>query len=229
MFAAIATIVAYVLIALVLPFDRRERMRHQIANKWGQSIVWANPFWHLSVKGRDHIQKNKSYVIVANHASLADIVCIHCLGNHFKWIAKESLFRVPVLGWTMSLLGYIPLKRGEHGSIRDTMKEARKCLERGVSVLFFSEGTRSESGKLAPFKNGAFKLAVESKTPVLPIAISGTEKALQKGRFLVASRLQGVLTVLEPVEVTGYEQDQYEELKARVWKMIHDVLTKNSA
>src|SRR3989338_1295393 len=145
-FVALDTIFVFAFIAILKPFDRRERITYKIANFWGKSIVRANPFWSIKVSGRNHIKKYKGYVLVANHISLADIVCLYCLGKNFKWVAKASLFKIPVFGWTMSLLNYIPLKRGKHGSIRDSFQEAREWLAKDVSVLIFSAGTRRRSG-----------------------------------------------------------------------------------
>lgn len=142
-FIALDTLFVFLVIAILKPFDRNERMSYRVANFWGQSIVQLNPFWGIEISGEDYIKDNTGYVLVANHTSLADIVCLYCLGKHFKWLAKASLFKIPVFGWTMSLLNYIPLKRGKHGSIRDSFQEAREWLEKDIPVLIFPEGTRS--------------------------------------------------------------------------------------
>lgn len=183
-----------------------------------------NPFWHLKISDAHHIKKDKAYVLVANHSSLGDIICLYCLGKHFKWLAKESLFKIPFFGWSMSLLNYIPLKRGEHGSIRDSFQEAQDSLEKGISMLIFPEGTRSRSGKLGEFKNGAFKLAIRTKKPIIPIVICGTGEAMSKGRITMATTVKGSLKVLPEINTESFNENQHEELKTKVWNLMRDEL-----
>ena len=225
-FVALDTLIVFIVIALLKPVDRRERISYKVANFWGKSIVRANPLWKIKVSGRSFIQKNHSYVLVANHTSLADIVCLYCLGKNFKWIAKKSLFRIPFLGWTMSLLNYIPLSRGKHGSIRDSFQEAEECLKKNISVLFFPEGTRSRTGALGEFKNGAFKLAIQCKRPIVPIVLRGTGEALSKGKAAMATKVNGSVKVLAPVETSGYDLSRYEELKRKVWNLMNEELSQ---
>lgn len=226
-FIALDTLFVFMIIAILKPFDWNGKITYRIANFWGKSIVRCNPFWRIQISGRNHIKKNTGYVLVANHTSLADIVCLYCLGKNFKWIAKASLFKIPFFGWTMSLLGYIPLRRGEHGSIRDSFQEAQRWLEKDVSVLFFPEGTRSRSGALGEFKNGAFKLAILTQKPIVPIVIRGTGEALSKGEATMASKISGSLKVLPPIEVSHYKPEEYEELKKKVWNLMNEELTTN--
>ena len=226
LFVALITTIVTTLIILVRPFDPNQKIGHKIANLWGMAIVRANPLWRIKITGRSHIKKNKGYVLVSNHRSLADIVCLFCLGKEFKWIAKAGLFKVPLLGWAMSLLNYIALARGKHGSIKDTVEIARTYLKSDVSVLFFPEGTRSRNKELAPFKNGAFKLAIETQKPIVPIVISGTEQALEKGKIMMAAHVQGFVKVLPEIDTSGYRPDQFEALKERVWNLMNEELGK---
>ncbi len=225
---ALDTVIVFLLTALLWPFDPNQRFAYHIANAWGKIIVRSNPFWRIKVSGRSHIKKNKAYVLVANHNSLADIVCLYCLGKNFKWLAKDSLFKIPFFGWTMSLLKYIPLKRGEHGSIRDSFQKAQEWLEKGTSVLIFPEGTRSRTGELGEFKNGAFKLALLAKKPIVPIAIQGTRQALSRGRMTMATKVRGLISVLPEIPVTSYQEADFDRLKNQVRAMISEELKRSS-
>ena len=226
-FIAIDTLLVFILIAFLRPFDWNQRISYRIANLWGISIIRINPLWDLKISGTHHIKDKTGYVLIANHASLADIICLYCLGKNFKWLAKSSLFKIPFFGWTMSLLNYIPLKRGEHGSIRDSFQEAVRWLEKDISVLIFPEGTRSRSGQLAGFKNGAFKLALLTKKPIVPIVIRGTGKTLSKGKAMMATTAKGALHVLPEIDVAPYLPDRFEELKADVWKVMNEELVRD--
>ena len=93
-------------------------------------------------------------------------------------LGKASLFRIPIAGWSMALAGDIPIHRGEGRSAKEAMDRCKQWLERGVPVIFFPEGTRSPDGKMGPFKDGAFRLALDSGAQIIPSAVCGTRKAL---------------------------------------------------
>ena len=221
------TVMTFSILLILKPFDRNQAISYRVVNLWGQLIVRANPFWKIKMIGREHIKKGIGYVLVANHMSLADIVCLSCLGKNFKWIAKKSLFKIPIFGWSMSLLEYIPLTRGEHGSIRDSYQKAQEWLAKDVSVLIFPEGTRSKSGALAEFKNGAFKLAILTGKPIIPIVIKGTGATLSKGRMTMSARVKGSVKVLPKIDVDSYGPERYGDLRDKVWALMNEELTKN--
>lgn len=181
-------------------FDRQRRLAHRIASLWGRGSLLCNPCWRLTVTGRHHIPARRPVIFVSNHQSMLDIMAGFCLFRQFKWVAKEELFRIPFLGWAMAGARYIRLARGEHGSIRQSYDEAGRWLASGMSVFFFPEGTRSRTGQLGPFKNGAFKLALEAGTPILPIVITGTRGLLKRGGWLFNPTADVRITVLPPVQ-----------------------------
>ncbi|PIQ86745.1 MAG: 1-acyl-sn-glycerol-3-phosphate acyltransferase [Candidatus Omnitrophica bacterium CG11_big_fil_rev_8_21_14_0_20_45_26] len=210
---------------LLYPFDRNRSAAHQIACWWGRSFFTLSPGWKLRIQGRGFIRRHQAYVLVANHASMSDIMSIFCLNRPFKWVAKDSLFCIPFFGWAMSALGYIRLVRGEHGSIRDSMKQAHDWLvKRHVSVLFFPEGTRSKTGELGTFKQGAFKLAIQTGIPIVPIVLAGTQKALQKGSFVLASGIICRVKVLKPIETRDYQAKEAVQLSMLVKSRMEEAL-----
>ncbi len=172
------------------------------------------------MSGQENIRHGQTYVIVSNHMSLADILSLFHLNLQFKWMAKESLFKVPFLGWSMTCMGYIPLKRGNYGSIRDTYEKAKDWLKKGVSVVIFPEGTRSPSGTLSAFKNGAFKLALETQIPILPVAIFGNEKLLPKGKMNVGMNVHSYIRVLPAIETQGLEPEDFPKLRDQAHDMV---------
>ena len=205
-YIAIVTVVATFPIGFcsvfLAPFDPQRRLAHQFGTYWGQAVLLGNPFWKLKIIGRENIDHNKNYVIISNHTSLADIIVLYSLNMQFKWMAKSSLFQIPFLGWSMSFMKYVALERGKHGSIRESYTKVKEWLNNGMSILIFPEGTRSPTGTLGEFKNGAFKLAVESGIPILPIALSGNQQAIGRGQAKFGAKVQAILKVLPPIPVT---------------------------
>lgn len=196
--------------------DRDRRWAHWLGTLWAAILVRVNPFWTLRVVGRQRIRKNEGYVLVANHLSLADIVCLFSIGRQFKWLAKRSLFRIPFLGWSMWAMGSIPLERGRHGSIRESYRKALAWLQRDISVLIFPEGTRSRTGEMGHFKSGAFRLALESGRPIVPIVLAGTQEIIPKGKTGFGKARVATLTILPPIETRGLSPESEERLRNEV-------------
>lgn len=177
---ALMYVAALPVFLITAPFDRKRRFGHWYAQRWGRMILKLNNRWRSEVHHGERIPRGRPLVVVSNHQGMGDIMMAFCLDLHFKWISKRANFFVPFMGWFMYHAGYIPLVRGDKHSIEKCMAEAQRYLERGVSVLFFPEGTRSMDGVVKPFKKGAFKLALDAGCDVLPLAISGTLDALPK-------------------------------------------------
>jgi 1-acyl-sn-glycerol-3-phosphate acyltransferase len=198
---------------ILFPFDIKRKVPHSQCYWWADAITCINPYWAIEASGLENIDRNKTYVIVANHRSLGDIVVIYKTKMQFKWVAKDSLFRLPVLGWCMTLARHIRLSRGEFGSIKKVYKEAAKWLRGGMSVLFFPEGTRSETDRMRDFQNGAFKLAIKERMPVLPMSIRGTGNAIPKGSWLFTTKVRASLKVLPPIETAAYDPGEFAKLR----------------
>lgn len=203
-------------VAIIAPFDKNKKLCHAQCFWWADSIVGINPFWNVLVSGLENIDPKKTYVVVANHLSLADIVVLYKTKMQFKWVAKESLFKVPFLGWCLSLIHHIKLSRGKYSSIKKVYREAATWLRKDMSVLFFPEGTRSESKNMRDFQNGAFKLAIKEKKPVLPILIRGTRTAIPKGSWIFKSRVDAKIKILKPMPTENLQAGDFTDLRNRV-------------
>jgi 1-acyl-sn-glycerol-3-phosphate acyltransferase len=205
---------------ILYPFDKKRKVAHAQCYWWADAVTFFNPYWNVTVSGLENIDHNRTYVIVANHRSLADIVIIYKSKMQFKWVAKESLFKVPFVGWNMSLAKHIKLERGSFSSIKKVYREAAGWLRGGMSVLFFPEGTRSETDEMKEFQNGAFKLAIKEKVPVLPILVDGTGDAIPKGSWRFKVKAPARLKVLPAVETSGYTNADFMRLRDLVRSML---------
>ncbi len=201
---------------ILFPFDRKRKVVHAQCYWWADVLTAFNPYWRLNVEGLENIDRRQSYVIVANHQSLADIIVLYKTKMQFKWVSKESLFKLPIVGWCLSLAKHIKLSRGKFSSIKNAYRESARWLRAGMSVVFFPEGTRSETDEMGEFQNGAFKLAIKEKRPVLPVALYGTKNAIPKGSWLFSKRVDCTLRVLPPIDSSPFRPDEFGRLKEMV-------------
>src|SRR3954463_4960830 len=204
---------------LTAPFDRGNYITGYIFRRIGPATARLNPLWRFRYSGTLPEYPRRPYVVVSNHESFADILLISYLPWEMKWLSKAELFRIPVMGWMMRLAGDIPVKRGFGPSAAEAMERCRQVLDRRVSVMIFPEGTRSRTRELLPFKDGAFRLAIEARVPILPLAVSGTGTALPKHGWRFG-RSAAEVRVLEPIETTGLTLDDVRALKLRVREVI---------
>jgi len=209
-----ALFIVMAFLSLVLyPFDRKRKVAHAQCFWWTDAVTALNPYWDVKVEGLDNIDHKKTYVAVSNHQSLADIVLMYKTRMQFKWVAKDSLFKVPILGWNMSLAKHIRLQRGDFSSIKKVYREAGEWLRRGVSVVFFPEGTRSDNHEIGEFQNGAFKLAIKERVPILPIMIEGTKDAIPKGSWRFTTRVNCTIKVLAPIDTSDFMPNDFARLR----------------
>lgn len=159
---------------------------------WGYypEIYWARLFCRLnfvsvSVSGRENINRDTSYVFVANHQSAYDIFSLFgWLGHNFRWMMKESLRKIPFVGWACKAAGQIFVDNSSVTSTRHTMEAAEKQLSGGMSLVVFPEGARTWDGNMRRFKKGAFRLAVEFNLPVVPVTIKGAFEVMPRFKML---------------------------------------------
>lgn len=227
-YAAIVTcIISTISLVIILPvsyiLDRNRLVMHCMAKLWAKCLIFGQPLWSLHKSGLNLFSRKKHYVIVANHQSILDILVVLAgLPLNFKFIAKKELFKIPSMGWHMWATDYIGLERGNPKSAKQVLEKSRMWIDRKVSILIFPEGTRSEDGQIHDFKNGAFKLAIDKKVPILPVVIDGTGASSPKKSATVNKSADLEMAVCKPVEVT--ENDTVETLKEKVRTIMIDKL-----
>jgi 1-acyl-sn-glycerol-3-phosphate acyltransferase len=212
--------VAVLIWLVTVLFDRRLVLLHRFTCFWASLYTWLNPLWPVTITGRENIRPGTTYVLAANHLSLLDILVLFRLFKDFKWVSKAEIFKVPLIGWNMSMNRYIRLQRGQRDSVVQMMKQAQQTLESGSSIMMFPEGTRSKSGELQRFKTGAFELALATGVPVVPIVISGTHNALPKHGFVLQGRHEIGVHVLAPVDPIGTSEQLCEQVRALIAEQV---------
>jgi 1-acyl-sn-glycerol-3-phosphate acyltransferase len=224
--ATVAVIVAWVpLLGIIRLFDR-DPLRLRTA-RWyrrlGPLVAAVNP-WRVHISGLENLEPGKTYVIVINHQSLADVPLVAHLVVDAKWVAKAELFRLPALGWMLRMSGDIPVERADSRKAAKALLQSVRYLRKGCSVLFFPEGTRSPDGEVLPFNDGPFQLAVRENVPVLPVVVEGSGNALPRNTWIFGGVLDVHLRVLEAVPIDGRTAKQSGELRDTVRQKIIDEL-----
>jgi 1-acyl-sn-glycerol-3-phosphate acyltransferase len=197
------------------PFDPGRYAAGLLFRKLAVAHQRLNPLWTFRVTGTVPDDPRRPYVVVSNHESFVDILLISHLPFEMKWLSKIDFFRYPLVGWMMRLAGDIPLRRGERESAIEALRLCRVRLEQKVSVMIFPEGTRSKTGELGAFKDGAFSLAIEAGVPILPLAVHGARDALRKHDWRFGS-VEAEVRVLEPIATEGLTLDDVASLRERV-------------
>ncbi len=205
-------------------FAKNDKIIHfYIAVPWSRIILWFSNV-RVKIRNLDRIDKNQSCIYIPNHLSFFDIFSLLAyLPVNFKFILKKELMRLPVFGWAVKRAGYISIDRSSPSKARYTFKQAVKMIQSGNSIVIFAEGTRSKDGTLQPLKKGAFQLAIASGSPIVPIAIKGSNTILKKGDFKIKS---GVINmqVGQPILTTGYTAKSISGLIEKVTVSLREML-----
>ncbi len=211
--AVVAFFAQLALLVVTLPFDRRRLISGRFLRLMAVAASRLTPFWSFSIYGDVPRRFEGPTVFVSNHESQADPFLISLLPWEMKWLAKASLFRIPFAGWSLALAGDIPVHRGEGKSAREAMDRCKRWLERGVPVIIFPEGTRSSDGAMGPFKDGAFRLALDCGANIVPIAVCGTRKALPKHSWKFGFT-RAFVAVGAPIRTAGRGAAGLKDIKA---------------
>jgi 1-acyl-sn-glycerol-3-phosphate acyltransferase len=206
-----------------MPFDKGRYWTGFVFRRLCVVHQWLNPMWKFRTTGLKVADPRHPYVMVSNHESFVDMLLISHLPFEMKWLSKESILKIPAVGWLMRMAGDVKLVRGNKESIVAAMAECSRVLDNKVSVMLFPEGTRTRDGSLGEFKDGAFRLAIEHQVPILPMVVDGTRTALAAGGWLM-NVTDAQVKVLEPIPTEGLTLADVPALRDRVRTLIADEL-----
>lgn len=155
----------------------------------------------VKVEGREHLDKNQSYVFVSNHQGAFDIFLIYgFLGRNFKWMMKYQLRKMPLIGMACQAAHHIFVDKRGTAKIKQTYLEARQTLKDGMSLVVFPEGARTFTGHMGDFKRGAYMLASDLQLPVVPLTINGSFQVMPRMRDMKWVQWHPLtLTIHEPI------------------------------
>jgi len=222
-----ATAALSMIAIIVAFFSRTGNPVHIIARIWSKSILFVSGI-KVDVDGLANIDPGKSYIYMANHRSNFDIpVLLSCLPIQFRWLAKAELFKIPIFGRAMSGAGYVKIDRSNRESAFRSIDEVAAKMKNGVSVMIFPEGTRSQDGKVKPFKKGGFVMAVDTGAPIVPVILRGTRSIMTKGNWRINPD-KVTLSIEKPIDTSGFTRDTKENLIKKVRSVICDVFEKGA-
>ena len=175
----------------------------------------------VSAVGLENAPVGETFVVMSNHQSLYDIpVIFQVLKRRVRMVAKTELFKVPVWAGAMRAAGFVEVDRQNRARAIASLRRAKQALQSGTSIWIAPEGTRSESGRLGPFKQGGFHLALETGARILPVAIDGTRNVLLARGGTVHNGCSVKVTICPPIDVSEYARDRRQELSDLVRKVI---------
>jgi 1-acyl-sn-glycerol-3-phosphate acyltransferase len=179
------------------------RVPGRIVRRWSGWFLRIPPV-RYEIEGIEHIDPDARYVIASNHLSTFDIpLLLWVLPVEGRFLAKQELFKIPLVGRAMSTVGMIKINRESGGSSRAAIKEGVVlAAERGYSLIVFPEGTRGSDGELLPFKKGAFRIAIDAQLPVLPVIIEGNDRISKPGSKIFRPGRARV-RILPPIPTEG--------------------------
>jgi 1-acyl-sn-glycerol-3-phosphate acyltransferase len=193
-----------------------------LARIWARGLLAASGV-RVRVGGVERLERGRGYLFMPNHQSYFDVVAmLAAIPGTYRFVAKRSLFRIPIFGWALSAGGFIAVDRHDRSRARDIWRAAGDRLARGASVLFYPEGTRSRSGLIAPFQRGAFLVALKTGAPIVPTGVSGAHDVMPPGTFWLTP---GTITLRfgEPIDPGEYSVREKDALMARVRSKVSEL------
>jgi 1-acyl-sn-glycerol-3-phosphate acyltransferase len=171
----------------------------------------------LTVEGRENLPPKEAFVVMSNHQSHYDIVVLFCvLERRVRMVAKKELYKIPLFANAMRIAGFVEIDRANRHQAVNALRGARAAIESGTSIWIAPEGTRSETGKLGPFKKGGFHLALEAGARILPVTIDGTRHILRPHDWRIRKGQHVHVTIEAPIDPNEYGRPRRPELMEAV-------------
>lgn len=225
---AVTTVILSVFSIIAGIFDRTGNTSHKINRFWG-SIVMRAATGRIEVVGLENLVRDSGQVLVSNHQSGFDICSLTaCIPLQIRWISKNSLFKLPFLGWAMSAARYISMIRENPREAVKSLKIAADYARKGYSIVIFPEGTRSLDGELKEFKNGALYLARKGQLTITPVTIIGTFNIKNKKSFRIQAHPVKII-IDKPIPYADIEGRKEKDVLDDIRNIILENINKNKA
>lgn len=206
---------------------RLRRLGEMVIQLWSRVFLWVPPMSYR-VSGADHIEPGTQYFFLANHLSNFDIpVLFRAIPTPIRYLAKKELYKIPVFAQALHITGMIKIDRGagisSYAAINDGVARAKV---NGYSLIVFPEGTRSRDGALHPFKKGAFRMAISTGLPVVPVTVNGTWEVWPPGSKLFYGGHADVI-IHAPIPTADLTVKDIDTLRTQVYDVIDEQFHKS--
>lgn len=227
-FVAVAvTIPLSSLVIFIAIFSSASPLIDPVIRLWARAIVAAAGI-DLHAENPETIEPHKRYILVANHHSYFDIPCIFAaIPQPIRFMAKVSLFKIPIFGWSIGRAGFIPIDRQNRRTAVKSFDLAAERIRRGNTIVIFPEEGRSRERAMRPFQRGAFLLAIKSQLPMVPVAIDGTYDVFRAGAKRVTPG-RVTIRVGTPIECEGTTLRDKERLAEEARAQIEAMLARGA-
>lgn len=229
---AILVTISHSLTTIALsPFKSLDGLTQRVIRAWARVIVWAAGI-DLRVENVELIDPQKRYILIANHSSYFDIPCIFAgIAQPIRFMAKVSLFKIPIFGWALARTGFIPIDRKNRSTAVKSFELAGARIRRGNTIVVFPEEGRSRERTMRPFQRGAFLLALKSELPIVPMAVKGTFDVMRAGTLRITPG-PVTITLTPPIETAGLSirdrEKLSEEARSRIERLLSGVSPSSS-
>ena len=214
---SVCIVLYFILVTLAFvatfPFDRYHQIPNRILKGLGFLMIRANPGWSVQFDGIEHYERGQPTVFVANHQSFLDMPLTYLLPWTMKWVAKKSLFHIPILGWIIYMTGHLGIDRESLRSVK-LLDKLVEPIHEGIPAMFFPEGTRTTTGDIGRFKNGAFTLARQYNFTLQPLVLEGGYAAMPSGSWRFNFKADFYVSILPAVDPGEFKST--EELREHV-------------
>jgi 1-acyl-sn-glycerol-3-phosphate acyltransferase len=223
--AIVVTIPAATTVLLIAMLSSASPWIDPVIRLWARLVLWGAGI-EIRGEGVETIDRAKRYILIANHHSYFDIPCIFAaIPQPIRFMAKKSLFSIPIFGWALRRAGFIPIDRKNRRTAVKSFDLAVERIRKGNTIVIFPEEGRSSEVAMRPFQRGAFLLAIRSELPILPLAIDGTYEVLRVGATRITP---GIVTIRvgTAIETAGVSVRAKETLLQQSRGQIETLLTR---
>lgn len=207
--------------------EKAPHVAHKVSRNWA-FITFAFFFIRTKIKNKELIDKNQTYVFIANHRSMLDIpVYAMACSNTIRFLAKAELAKIPLLGYVIKNL-YLTVARSDKSDRSKSLEAMKRALDENVSVFLCPEGTRNRTHKLLlDFHDGAFRVAIKTQKPLAVLTVVNADKLLSPYRQFELSPGTIYATWSKPISTLGMTEDDVPKLKEAARQLMIEILSKN--